>query len=226
VFERGRSGLIRKRLPVGTLRKYGSFWHATRSNRRQGEKNASGKPVAGRRNPGGFGKGLDLKKKFLQYRQSVKTARGKLTMAFRRSDLQEAFFVPGTHPFRVWGYGTADPLEEVLSEGYFRIASGLLRQGELIYVSARSRRIGSNGAEPGEPHMALVMIGADERDASRVGGSVRLVQDFGRPSDRPARREAAATATSGAAMPPAPVKRRRGRPPGSRNKRSAPAPAP
>jgi hypothetical protein len=31
-------------------------------------------------------------------------------MGFRRSDLQEAFFVPGSYPFRVWGYGTTDPL--------------------------------------------------------------------------------------------------------------------
>jgi hypothetical protein len=31
-------------------------------------------------------------------------------MGFRRSDLQEAFFVPGTWPFRVWGYGITDPL--------------------------------------------------------------------------------------------------------------------
>ena len=40
-------------------------------------------------------------------------------MGFRRSDLQEAFFVPGTHPFRVWGYGTTDPLEELLGPDYF-----------------------------------------------------------------------------------------------------------
>jgi hypothetical protein len=40
-------------------------------------------------------------------------------MAFRRSDLQEAFFVPGTHAFRVWGYGTTDPLGAVLAPGYF-----------------------------------------------------------------------------------------------------------
>ena len=46
-------------------------------------------------------------------------------MAFRRSDLQEAFFVPGTHPFRVWGYGTADPLEAVLAPGYFALARAL-----------------------------------------------------------------------------------------------------
>jgi hypothetical protein len=38
-------------------------------------------------------------------------------MGFRRSDLQEAFFVPGTHAFRVYGYGTTDPLEEVLAPG-------------------------------------------------------------------------------------------------------------
>jgi hypothetical protein len=102
-------------------------------------------------------------------------------MAFRRSDRQEAFFVPGTHPFRVWGYGTTDPLEEVLSPGLLQMGSSLLQQGELIYVSARSRRSPSNGAAADEPHMALVMIGADERNASRAGGSVRLVQDFGRP---------------------------------------------
>jgi hypothetical protein len=142
-------------------------------------------------------------------------------MAFRRSDLQEGFFVSGTHPFRVWGYGTTDPLEEVLCEGYFKMASGLLRAGELIYVSARSRRGESNGAQTDEPHMALVMIGADERDAKRAGGSVRLVQDFGRPSDQPGRREGAVPSASDTVMPP-PVKRGRGRPPGSRNKKPAP----
>ena len=56
-------------------------------------------------------------------------------MSFRRSDLQEAFFVPGTHAFRVWGYGTTDALEEVLAPGYFGLARTLLRPGELIYVS-------------------------------------------------------------------------------------------
>jgi hypothetical protein len=147
-------------------------------------------------------------------------------MAFRRSDLQEAFFVPGTYPFRVWGYGTTDPVEEVLSDGYFKMASGLLRAGELIYVSMRSRRKQSNGAARDEPHMALVMIGADERDAGRAGGSVRLVQDFGRPSDDPGRRDGTASSAAAAPMPPAPVKRGRGRPPGSRNRKPAPVPLP
>ena len=45
-------------------------------------------------------------------------------MVFRRSDLQEAFFVPGTHAFRVYGYGTTDPLEEVLAPDYFAARAG------------------------------------------------------------------------------------------------------
>jgi hypothetical protein len=57
-------------------------------------------------------------------------------MEFRRSDLQEAFFVPGRHAFRVYGYRTTDPLEEVLAPGYFAHGTGLLRPGDLIYVSS------------------------------------------------------------------------------------------
>ncbi len=56
-------------------------------------------------------------------------------MGFRRSDLQEAFLVAGTYAFRVWGYGTTDPLEEVLAEHYFRDANAMLQPSELIYVS-------------------------------------------------------------------------------------------
>ena len=51
-------------------------------------------------------------------------------MGFRRSDLQEAFFVPGTYAFRVYGYGTTDSLEEVLAPGYFAHGTGLLRPGD------------------------------------------------------------------------------------------------
>jgi hypothetical protein len=130
--------------------------------------------------------------------------------AFRRSDLQEAFFVPGTYAFRVWGYGTTDPLEEVLRRDYFETARGLLRPGELIYVSTAPM------ARPGEPpcgdvRLALVMVRADERGAAVV----RLVQDFGR-SGAPA-----GTVTLSAAPAAAPVRRGRGRPPGSRTKKPA-----
>jgi hypothetical protein len=136
-------------------------------------------------------------------------------MAFSRSDLQEAFFVPGTQPFRVYGYGTSDPLEAVLAPGYFAAARGLLRAGELIYVSACRGAPGRGAADHAEARMALVMVQADERDGRRSGGSVRLLQDFGRPGDP--------RGSLGAPSPPAPdaarVKRGRGRPPGSRTKK-------
>jgi hypothetical protein len=63
------------------------------------------------------------------------------------------------------------------------------------------------------------MVRADERDAARGGASVRLVQDFGRPSDAPGTFEVPAPVPPDALMPAAPVKRGRGRPPGSRTKR-------
>ncbi|MGH6898541.1 MAG: hypothetical protein ACREJ5_18640, partial [Geminicoccaceae bacterium] len=98
-------------------------------------------------------------------------------MAFRRSDLQEAFFVPGTHPFRVWGYGTTDPLEEVLAPHYFGAARGLLRAGELIYVSTTPQPGRRGEPARGEARLALVMIGGDPRGPELAGGAVRLVQD-------------------------------------------------
>jgi hypothetical protein len=134
-------------------------------------------------------------------------------MAFRRSDLQEAFFVPGTHAFRVYGYGTTDPLEQVLAPGYFRRGDELLRPGDLIYVSICPPE--GNGAA-GEPRMALVMTRPDERDPARAGGSVRLVQDFGRATDPAGARHP--TSASDATTPP---KRGRGRPPGSKNRKPA-----
>ena len=135
-------------------------------------------------------------------------------MTFRRSDLQEAFFVPGTYAFRVYGYGTADPLEEVLAPGYFEHARGLLRPGELIYVSMAPQQAELAAPQRGAARLALVMVRADERDATRALGSVRLVQDFGRPSDPSAM-------LSPPAPEPAPAKRGRGRPPGSKTKKPA-----
>jgi hypothetical protein len=136
-------------------------------------------------------------------------------MAFRRSDLQEAFFVPGTHAFRVWGYGTTDPLEQVLAPRYFEVARALLRPGELIYVSTTSQPAQRGEPARGEARLALVMVRADQGAPGRADGAVRLVQDFGRPDDPPGAR---GPAPSGPDAAPAPVKRRRGRPPGSRNK--------
>ena len=142
-------------------------------------------------------------------------------MAFRRSDLQEAFFIPGTYPFRVWGYGTTDPLEQVLAPDYFATVRGLLRAGELIYVSMRVRATPGSRGELGEPHVALVMVRAEGRERERAAGSVRLVQDFGRPSDAANALSAAAPGSASAPAPVAPGKRGRGRPPGSGTKTPA-----
>lgn len=139
-------------------------------------------------------------------------------MGFRRSDLQEAFFVPGTHAFRVYGYGTSDPLEEVLAPGYFAHGTGLLHPGDLIYVSSCAVPA-QGGAAPGGPRMALVMARPDARNPAMAAGSVRLVQDFGRAGD-PAGCLGPGPAPD-AAIPPAPTKRGRGRPPGSKNKTPA-----
>ena len=135
-------------------------------------------------------------------------------MGFRRSDLQEAFYVPGTHEFRVWGYGTSDPLDEVLKVGYFAEARGLLRPGALIYVSMRPRSTRTRGAAPGETRMALVMVRARQDNAAAADGSVRLVQDFGRPTDR---RWMVDTPEPDELAPPAAAKRGRGRPRASRD---------
>jgi hypothetical protein len=67
--------------------------------------------------------------------------------------------------------------------------------------------------------MALVMMGADGQHPARPAGTVRLVQDFGRPSDGVGILDAGAT--SDALAPPTLPKRGRGRPPGSKNKKPA-----
>jgi hypothetical protein len=138
-------------------------------------------------------------------------------MAFRRSDLQEAFFVPGTHAFRVLGYGTADPLEEVLGPGYFAAAGALLQPGDLVYVRARAADAGREAGVPAAAvHMALLMV----RSGAPGSVNVRLVQDCGR-SDEPEavdQRASALPATVTTEAPP--LKRGRGRPPGSRSKKN------
>ena len=138
-------------------------------------------------------------------------------MAFRRSDLQEAFFVPGTQAFRVFGYGTADALEEVLGPGYFGAANTLLQPGDLVYVRARAGAEREGGASAGAVHMALLMVRAGPQGSV----AVRLVQDFGR-SDEPEPVEpAAAVLPAVTAAPAPPPKRGRGRPPGSRSRNRA-----
>jgi hypothetical protein len=104
-------------------------------------------------------------------------------MGYRQSDLQPAFDVSGTYAFRVWGYGTADTLEEVLGPGYMRSGASMLHPGDLIYVRSCPRRDAASGRAVGETRVALIMVVGWERNAMRL----RLVQDFGRPEDDLAR---------------------------------------
>jgi hypothetical protein len=78
---------------------------------------------------------------------------------------------------------------------------------------------------PTEPRMALVMVRAAEGISGRNGTLVRLVQDFGRPNDAPVTLQPAAPAAPSATSSEASVKRGRGRPPGSRNKKPAERPS-
>jgi hypothetical protein len=137
-------------------------------------------------------------------------------MAFRRCDLQEAFFVPGTHAFRVLGYGTADPLEELLAPGYFAAAGALLRPGDLVYLRAGAGAGREAGVPAAAVHMALLMV----RSGAPGSVNVRLVQDFGRSDDPDPAELTPAALPAAAARPATPPRRGRGRPPGSRSKQS------
>ncbi len=112
-------------------------------------------------------------------------------MSFRRSDLQEAFFVPGTHAFRrAWlpepttkvgperrGLRHRRPARRGAGTGLLRRAANtLLQPGDLIYVRARASGQGQGGASAAAVHMALLMVRAGPRGSV----AVRLVQDFGR----------------------------------------------
>jgi len=68
--------------------------------------------------------------------------------------------------------------------------------------------------------MGLLMVAkAAERGGARSAPAVRLVQDFGCPEGIPQ-----PTMVSAAVHTPAPVKRGRGRPPGSRNRKNGALP--
>jgi len=125
-----------------------------------------------------------------------------------------------------------------LRPGYFAAAGTLLQPGELIFASVRprcgrrvsaGRRHGASGPGRGpgpDVHMALLMVmRAAERSAGR-GALVRLVQDFGCPDDPGAAREPAPARVPAAApaVPQTPVKRGRGRPPGSRTRKNGALP--
>ena len=147
----------------------------------------------------------------------------EMTMAFRPYDLQEAFFVPGTHAYQSVGLW-----HRRRARG--GAAAGLLRGGELApatgpddlrqRAAAPPDELPSAGSGPGGVHMALLMVAkAAERGGARSAPSVRLVQDFGCP-DSPAALASATIAPLAQAVEVAPIKRGRGRPPGSRTRKN------
>jgi hypothetical protein len=96
----------------------------------------------------------------------------------RFSNLQVAFDVPGDHAFRIWGYGTSDTLEEVLSPGYFAVAPSTMGPGDLIIIRTCPRFDAVAERTLGEHRVAWAMV-------RRNGGGalLRLVDGLGRPTD-------------------------------------------
>jgi hypothetical protein len=96
----------------------------------------------------------------------------------RFGNLQIAFDVAGDHAFRIWGYGTTDSLEEVISPGYFVGAPQTLGPGDLVVIRTVPRFDPVRERTQGEHRLAWAMV-------RRNGGGVvlRLVDDLGRPTD-------------------------------------------
>jgi hypothetical protein len=96
-------------------------------------------------------------------------------------------------------------------------ARGLLRPGDLIYLSAgTASQRSQTGADHGAARMALLMVLAGARGAV----AVRLAQDFGRTEDADPAKLPDAALPVAAAPPAMPARRGRGRPPGSRNRKN------
>jgi len=103
-------------------------------------------------------------------------------MVYQSNGLRDAFEGQGAAGFFAYTYATFDPLEEVLAEGYFN-GSRQLAVGDLIFVGTRPRpatSARSAAQKKAETRRALLMV-AEQGDWGRV--AVRLVQDYGRPTD-------------------------------------------
>jgi len=105
---------------------------------------------------------------------------------FRINDFRPAFEL-GPHSVTVWGYCTADPLEQVLSRNYFLSLSSHVEPGALIYVHIRPALDFFTREPKGDPRTVLLMV--CEVDRRRGETYVRLVQDFGPPNPDASTRE-------------------------------------
>lgn len=103
-------------------------------------------------------------------------------MGYQSNGLRDAFEAQGEAGFFAYSYGTFDPLEAVLAPGYFD-GCRRLQVGDLIFVGTRPRPANSAwmaAQKRTEIRRALLMV-AERGEWGRV--AVRLVQDYGRPSD-------------------------------------------
>jgi hypothetical protein len=101
----------------------------------------------------------------------------ELSMPAKWSDLQVAFSVPGEFPFTIWGYGTADPLNEVLKPNYFAAIHSMVREGDLAYACLYPPEAKQDARSwQGQRHHVLLMI--EDLKASCGPTRARLVQDF------------------------------------------------
>jgi len=125
-------------------------------------------------------------------------------MGFQSNGLRDAFEGQGDAGFTVWSYATFDPLEAVLTSGYFNSCKRLA-VGDLIFVGTRPRPVTSAwmAAQKQTPIRRALLMVADRDAWGQI--NVRLVQDYGGPGD------VDAPMGSGAAE----GKRGRGRPPKS-----------
>ena len=104
-------------------------------------------------------------------------------MPFAAHHLRVAFEGQGDYGFFAWTYSTHDPLETVLSEGYFRTTGDYLQRRDLIFVGISPRPANSPWTLPTGAMRRLLLMVTGHRGTEV---KVRLVQDFGGPDDPPA----------------------------------------
>ena len=119
-------------------------------------------------------------------------------MGFQSNGLRDAFEGQGEAGFIVYSYATFDPLEQVLVPGYFN-SCRRLAVGDLIFVGTRPRPVTSAwmAAQKQTPIRRALLMVAERDDWGQI--KVRLVQDYGGPSDGDA--EPAETAKRGRGRP-------------------------
>ena len=145
-------------------------------------------------------------------------------MGFQSNGLRDVFEGQGEAGFIAYTYATFDPLEEVLVPGYFS-SCRRLAVGDLIFVGTRPRPPASAwmAAQKQTPIRRALLMVASRDEWHRV--AVRLVQDYGGPSDGDTPMVGRVPTDGGDApmvgdASPVQAKRKRGRPPKAAGERA------